>query len=96
MSVDDSGPAFPTEPNTQKGFYSHQGMSLRDYIAAKAMVAVGSTLKPSSGASLEDVIAELARISYLVADAMIAQRSKGRAETAPPPPPTFGDGQAPL
>jgi hypothetical protein len=29
----DGGPAFPTEPNTQKGFYQHHGMSLRDYIA---------------------------------------------------------------
>jgi len=40
MIKDTGGPAFPTEVvNTNDG-YIHQGMTLRDYFAAKAMQAM--------------------------------------------------------
>mgnify|MGYP000936458441 CR=1 FL=1 len=35
-AVKDGGPAFPSAPNTQPGRYLRDGMSLRDYFAAKA------------------------------------------------------------
>lgn len=40
MSKNDGGPAFPTEPNTQPGFYAHHGMSLRDYFAGQALIGL--------------------------------------------------------
>ena len=60
-------PAFPTEPNTQSGFYVHHGMSLRDWFAGQALVALAA----EDG---EDItINDMARDAYRFADAMIAE-----------------------
>lgn len=59
----DGGPAFPTEPNTQPGFYVHHGMSLRQYAAIKLRV-------PDSGTDwLDDMIRQSLRTD-LAAKAM--------------------------
>lgn len=59
------GPAFPTVGSQ----YSHEeGMTLRDYFAAKAMqsfIEIGTTFDSS-----------VARDSYRYADAMLAEREK--------------------
>ena len=65
---EDGGPAFP---HSRLGSDS-DGMSLRDYLAAKAMAAM---------LSLEDVHlnygeSELAKWSYQQADAMLEERNK--------------------
>jgi len=63
------GPAFPTEVvNTNDG-YIHQGMTLRDYFAAKAMqsILVGVECGP-------DDVASVVRSAYMLADAMLKAR----------------------
>ena len=61
MNKSTGGPAFPTGT-------AYQGMTLRDYFAAKAMQAL-LTRKPMSGA-------EQAREAYIVADAMLKERER--------------------
>ena len=71
MSKDTGGPAFPTEVvNTNDG-YIHQGMTLRDYFAAKALAAlIIANTAPGGG---WPPFAE--RTAYLVADAMLKART---------------------
>lgn len=67
-------PAFPSPYIYQDGKLAHypsQGMSLRDYLAAKAMQAI-RTNKVYFNESSESV----ARKSYEDADAMLAEREK--------------------
>lgn len=70
--IDPEGPPVPLPGDT------HAGMSLRDYFAAKAMTGLvgkyelGSPLRHSA----EERLAALAHVSYAIADAMIAERSK--------------------
>lgn len=61
MNRDTGGPAFPVGT-------SYQGMTLRDYFAAKAMQ--GMIVDPGSGYSND----ELASFAYAVADAMLKAR----------------------
>lgn len=63
--TDDGGSAFPEPRDAQCG-----GMSLRDYLAAKAMAA--SRSRPSQYSSWDD----LADDSYEIADAMLRRRLK--------------------
>lgn len=54
---------------------AHQGMTLRDYFAAKAMQGVMSTYNHDK--ALEDIALEsiqIAEMSYDIADAMLKQR----------------------
>ena len=66
MSKDTSGPAFP---HSRLGS-DHDGITMRDYFAAKAMQGVLSS--PTNPASF----ASLAEWAYKVADAMLEARSK--------------------
>lgn len=81
MSKDNGGPAFPTTHEEPDNFNGHnnsrkivvdQGMTLRDYFAAKAMqgfVAYGESdgcRHPSS----------VAHDAYAIADAMLQERTK--------------------
>ena len=62
-------PAFPVFPETGSGHASaFQGMTLRDYFAAKAMQ--GWLVETSEGVSVTAV----ARFAYEVADAMMKAR----------------------
>lgn len=68
--------AFPVEyDHGQGGTVVQFGMSLRDYFAAKAMQ---SAVSASSHIDMEPGVAmtAVARVSYEIADAMLAERSK--------------------
>lgn len=60
------GPAFPSHGSM--GEVVQEGMTLRDYFAAKAMQALLTRIDMSG--------AERARDAYIIADAMLAQRNK--------------------
>lgn len=67
---DEGGPAFPT--SADNGHSENQdGMSLRDYFAAKAMHAIMCTPKPTFGHISSESLAEMA---YQQADAMLKAR----------------------
>ena len=67
--INAGGPAFPTEPNTQPGFYLHHGMSLRDYFAGQVITGfMAHTTSPVTYAR------NYADAAYVVADAMLAAR----------------------
>jgi hypothetical protein len=61
---DNSGAAFPCS--------GYDGMTLRDYFAAKAMQAALS--HPSGGGSLEAWMALNAKFAYMAADALLKAR----------------------
>ncbi len=68
MSNFDGGPAFPSDNG-------HSGMTLRDYFAAAALQVVGPfALKYEHGP--DNVTA--AKRAYDIADAMLAERARGR------------------
>jgi hypothetical protein len=69
------GPAFPYENR-----YEHEGMTLRDYFAAKAMQSIYAanvewtpTGTPMDEESLQ-VLADVAQDAYKMADAMLKAR----------------------
>lgn len=68
MSKDTGGPAFPIQEAYSMS--TEQGMTLRDYFAAKAVHAF--LMRPSSMTAPDEVIAEAA---YDTADAMIKARN---------------------
>lgn len=62
------GPAFPTEVWDSEGAPQHtEGMTLRDYFAAKAMQSIRETAPATT-------YENIARYAYELADAMIAAR----------------------
>lgn len=67
---DNGGPAFPSSNTPGTGFYA-EGMTLRDYFAAKAMASLVSL--PTWTDSELDADALLA---YKMADAMLAERAR--------------------
>ena len=70
MIKDTGGPAFPTEVvNTNDG-YIHQGMTLRDYFAAKAMQGlVSSDIERGP-----DQVHHIVESAYIIANAMLKAR----------------------
>jgi hypothetical protein len=75
----DGGPAFPAPrdalngegPQTWRTTHEN-GMSLRDYFAAKAMQGLISGVKPFSPYDPEDIVSQ----AYATADAMLKEREK--------------------
>jgi hypothetical protein len=63
----DAGPAFPQRATDSWGVDA-QGMSLRDYFAAKAMQGL------ASDPSVQETAEEMAVLAYALADAMIEAR----------------------
>ena len=59
-------PAFPVSADTK----TFQGMTLRDYFAARAMLARGFTVRPY------DTTDETAKDCYRMADAMMKAREQ--------------------
>ena len=59
------GPAFPNTGNSSWSMQPCEGMTLRDYFAAKAMQALVKN----------DYFDTTARLSYQIADAMLKARS---------------------
>lgn len=65
----DGGAAFPIPNDDRPGAYAAEpGMSLRDYFAAKALIAIFAV--PDANGSPE----QMAAASYSVADAMLRER----------------------
>jgi len=67
MSKETGGPAFPAPYGV--GHVTTEGMTLRDYFAAKAMQGL-------VGAPQNFPRAKIAEHAYLMADSMIAERNK--------------------
>lgn len=74
----DNPPAFPTDVRIQHGS-DYDGMSLCDYFAAKALNALLSNdeAPPRELTTIEEIARHYARLSYIYADAMLAERAKG-------------------
>lgn len=78
MNKDNGGPAFPIPLQAGQSFKGHggevDGMTLRDYFAAKALTMV------SAGNEHTDMVGwdyrHFAEYAYRMADAMIAERAK--------------------
>lgn len=64
-------PAFPLNGDYQKGTKSAQGLTIRDYFAAKAMQGICSHFE-TWGLTAEEIV----KRSYQMADAMIQERNK--------------------
>ena len=75
MNKENGGAAFPTQmlnvPLHEAGDAKHDGMTLRDYFAAKAMQGMCA-----EGSYREDSYDNLAAWAYKQADAMLEQRNK--------------------
>lgn len=79
MSNNNGGPAFPSANDVRIGDYGtsgHSGMTLRDYFAAKAMQSIIDQKDAHDGREC----ANAAWMAYRMADAMLAERDKGRTE----------------
>ena len=81
MSQDNGGPAFPVSSYVNEDGQTRasaiQGMSLRDYFAAKAMQGLAESFEyESETKSPEMTIYYLAMWSYEIADAMLIAREK--------------------
>ena len=78
IKIETGGPAFPRD-HAHDG---HNGLSLRDYFAAKALQGLAcsdTTLWPSGADEADDPPDALfmARTAYMIADAMLAARASG-------------------
>lgn len=70
MTNNNGGPAFPVAGSEHN--YPIEGMTLRDYFAAKAMQSALLTSKPENPLERMDIFAQsVAEISYEMADAML-------------------------
>jgi hypothetical protein len=71
-------PAFPTDSEGQIGIstWNFEGMSLRDYFAAKAMAAMITTAAGPVVGGLDGYEPNTAKSAYKIADAMLAERAK--------------------
>ena len=73
--IKDGGPAFPHSiiyANNESQFEVKQGLSLRDYFAAKAMQGL---LAADPDTRWDDY--DCAKYAYAQADAMLAERERG-------------------
>lgn len=79
LRKDDGGPAFPKPldpyPNMQDARSGTEGMSLRDYFAAKSLIAIAGLWKGNLGDFDNESADRTARAAYRMADAMIKARS---------------------
>lgn len=74
MSEKDGGPAFPQPIDRQVGMCPEkEGMTLRDYFAAKALAGILPALV--QGIRPQD-IPKMAADCYGIADALLAERAK--------------------
>ena len=81
-TTNNGGPAFPTENERQTGANSfhYEGMTLRDYFAAKALLALvsGRSWGNISPGSDDELMAIWASSAYCLADAMLKARAAGQ------------------
>lgn len=78
--IHDGGPAFPSEEffdsSTGKITLGGQGMSIRDYFAAKALPGLMTRNWSNHKGSDEELIEIWVYASYAIADTMLKARSK--------------------
>lgn len=77
MANNDGGPAFPLQRNHSNGdaiYAKGDGMSLRDYFAATALI--GILPRAFNVMTTAAMVADIASDAYIMADAMLAERSK--------------------
>jgi hypothetical protein len=72
--IKDGGPAFPGPDQAEQTVDINEGMTLRDYFAAKAMQAV--VLKQNELHDIQAMYDRLALHAYKVADAMLKARGE--------------------
>ena len=75
MTKDTGGQAFPSEeynPRVVGNKTEHKGMTLWDYFAGQAIIAVMAKDANCDPKTAKDY----SKVSYAIADAMIAERSK--------------------
>lgn len=72
--AEDGGPAFPlaVSPDTA---WNVNGMSLRDYFAAQAMIAIRFEPSDYTVSGFNDEVKDIAKASYAIADAMLKARN---------------------
>lgn len=76
-NINDGGPAFP---NLGFSGVGGNGMTLRDWFAGQALIGAATTIKAASYEEVETQVAPIvARLTYAIADAMLAERAKGGA-----------------
>lgn len=84
----DNIPAFPS--GDFRSVQPHDGMTLRDYFAAKAMQGIVSAYRGGSSDSWSVILHDTARAAYEYADAMLERRAATHpslgAETREPTP----------
>ena len=89
--MNDAGPAFPQQhvhpvkdgaKVISEGWHGKEGMTLRDYFAAKAMQSylLCPKIEDLSGRAVTKTEYNLAGMAYLLADAMIIERNKKTEE----------------
>ena len=95
--MNNGGPAFPTKcpalDPREVGFYTNEGMTLRDYFAAvvaSGYVMQGGSISKGAAQAAAYSIGKgeqpkpwaeiIAGASYAVADAMLAEREKGQQQ----------------
>lgn len=82
LVVNDGGPAFPhfvqiTLPDDTTDYRPATGMSLRDHFAGQALLGLIACPGTGSDHMSEATVAKsFAQISYLYADALLAERAK--------------------
>jgi hypothetical protein len=81
-NVNQGGPAFPIPMGGGRMYHQHapcDGMTLRDYFAAKALQGWLSSYGPDDKHPASSGDADLvAQRAYAMADAMVAERNKGQ------------------
>ncbi len=75
MDRNDGGPAFPTWVESEDGSVPIHGMTLRDYLAAKAMQGLIAGAGDFYG-SVDYDADMVVRSAYALADAMLKERAK--------------------
>ena len=74
MNKTENPSAFPWANDADKQYnWIHRGMTLRDYFAAKAMRGLFSS-GHFKGTVFSENTAEVARVAYIMADAMLKER----------------------
>jgi len=76
MSKNTGGPAFPGLHPSKECTYKDSGMTLRDYFAAKAMQGIITAGKYGGVIGVNGYEFSLAKMAYITADAMLAEREK--------------------
>lgn len=82
MSIDNGGSAFPAllQSDDHRLMQREDGMSLRDYFAAKAMAGFLAHPESDYAPLIDDKPPMLAREAYRLADAMLKARAAKAAE----------------